>query len=235
MSSLTFSPEDMTRALEVANSASVPPATGAELERLAFVIGAERRSHAPETVTTRELLFAHDLLYMGAVRGGATGLREALASALLARGHVPGPHEYEGRWWLWWPSRGSGVCQSCRRDRYLRRYSNVWGKPYRYLCQRCRDQEIAEETEELDRATGVTVLPGESVDSLLRRRMSALIDQGIARRNAADQPENPSLRKFKSRGLINLLPLYPTGVSGSDESHDHGEFSADIAEKYPRS
>jgi len=221
----------MTRALEVANSASVRPATAAELKRLAFVIGAERRSHAPETVTTRELLFAHDLLYMGAVRDGSAGLREALASALLARGHVPGPHEYEGRWWLWWPSRGSGVCQRCGRDRYLRRYSNIWGKPYRYLCQRCRDQENAEETEELDRATGVTRLPGESADSLLNRRMSALIDQEVARRNAAGQSENPSLRTLKGRGFLASppLPLIPGRVSARDDVHDRGSFLANSA------
>jgi hypothetical protein len=192
VSNLIFSPEDMTRALELVTSASVAPVTRAGLERLAFVIGAERRSHEPETVTTRELLFAHDLLYMGAVRGGTTGLREALAAALLARGHVPEPTEYEGRWWLWWPSQGRGICQRCGEGRFLRRYSNIWGKPYRYLCQRCRGEEIAEETEELDRATGVTMLPGESPDSLLHPRLSALIDQEIARRNAADRPENQS-------------------------------------------
>lgn len=192
MSRLIFSPEDMTRALELVTSTSASSVTTADLERLAFVIGAERRSHAPETVTTRELLFAHDLLYMGAVRGATTGLQQALALALLARGHVPDPSEYQGKWWLWWPSQGRGICQRCGEGRYLRRYSNIWCKPYRYLCQRCRGQEVAEETEELDRATGVTMLPGESPDSLLHRRMSALIDQEVARRNAAARPENPS-------------------------------------------
>jgi hypothetical protein len=151
MLDLTFTREDMTKAVELAATARGRRATTAELELFAFIVGAERRSRAPGTVTVGELLIAHDLLYIGAVRGTTTGLREALAGALLARGHVPAPHEYAGNWWLWWPSQGRGTCQNCRQGRQVRRYTDSLGKPYRYLCEYCHTQEVAEEMEELHR------------------------------------------------------------------------------------
>jgi hypothetical protein len=146
MPDLSFTRENMTKAVELAASASPRRATTAELELFAFIVGAVRRSHVPGTVTVGELLIAHDLLYIGAVRGTTTGLRESLAAALLARGHVPAPHEYAGNWWLWWPTQGRGTCQHCGQDRLVRRYSDLWGKPYRYLCEHCHGQEVAEET-----------------------------------------------------------------------------------------
>jgi len=151
MLDLTFTREDMTKAVELAASASGRRATTAELELFAFIVGALRRSHVPGTVTTGELLIAHDLLYIGAVRGTTTGLRESLAVALLERGHVPAPHEYSGNWWRWWPSQGRGTCQSCRQDRPVRRYSDVGGKPYQYLCEHCRGHEVVEEAAQLGR------------------------------------------------------------------------------------
>lgn len=152
------------------------------LEVVARAVNAERRADVADAITVGELRTAHDLLYAVRVSCRVPGLIERLATALLARGVVPAPDDYGGEWWLWWPQQGRGYCQGCGEARPLKRYSNWFGKNYRYLCRGCRWQENADEEADLNEATGVIPEPGESADSLLTRGLTALLEQAIDRR-----------------------------------------------------
>ncbi|MFJ2743434.1 hypothetical protein ACIO3O_27715 [Streptomyces sp. NPDC087440] len=107
-----------------------------EMEALAGAVSALRR----EDATTDELRSCHyELWTQVSHRNG--GLLERLAELLVSRGAVPGPYDYDGKWWLWWPKKGRGPCRDCGRVRVLTRYSNSWGQQYRYLCSACRKAE----------------------------------------------------------------------------------------------
>jgi hypothetical protein len=147
-----------------------------EVEVLAAALAAARLA-AEGRIGDRDLRAAHDALVAGPVRYTIATLPTTLAEHLLARGVVPGADEHEGSWWLWWPKQGRGPCQRCGQQRSLTRYSNLFGRPYRYLCARCRRDERAEDTAELDEVTGITRRPGESADALLMRRLAALAEQ----------------------------------------------------------
>jgi hypothetical protein len=186
MPGLTFEPEDLARALELL-SLGVPADPGDVIvEIVAKAVNAERRCHVADAVTVGELRTAHDLLYACRAHHRPAGLIQGLATALLSRGFVPAPDDYGGEWWLWWPPRGRGYCQGCGNERALKRYSNMFGKPYRYLCPGCRDQENADDEAELNEATGVIPEPGESADSPLTRRLTALFAREHDRRALSD-------------------------------------------------
>jgi hypothetical protein len=101
----------------------------------------------------------------------------SLAEALLGQGVVPAHEQYDGEWWLWWPEEGRGPCPHCGKIRTLRRYSARFGRPYRYLCRPCRDEENAEQAERLNAVTGVVPEPDEEAESLLTRRLAATVAQ----------------------------------------------------------
>jgi hypothetical protein len=128
----------------------------AEVHTLAMGSTAARMAGVNGGITDADLRDVHDALWASSVRHSQPGVLESLAEALLARGIVPQPGEYDGEWWLWWPKKGRGQCQACGQQRSLTRYSNTFGRPYRYLCGRCRKQELADDTAELNEATGVT-------------------------------------------------------------------------------
>ncbi|WP_267595703.1 hypothetical protein [Carbonactinospora thermoautotrophica] len=155
---------------------------------MALAVSARRRSGLPGQISDEELRAAHDLLYHSPARHRASGLLESLAEALLARGVVPAPADYGGDWWLWWPKKGCGFCQRCGKERSLTRYSNRWGKPYRYLCTRCRKQELADDEAYLNRITGVVREPGESAESLFMRRLQALLAQAAGTQPVQGEP-----------------------------------------------
>ncbi|MFH8980179.1 hypothetical protein [Streptomyces varsoviensis] len=146
------------------------------VKALAAAVSVRRRLQGEEAVADDELLAAHDQLHakMPHRNGGSL---EALADVLLGRGIVPLPGDYDGDWWLWWPKKGYGPCRDCRQHRSLTRYSAKWGKPYRYLCARCRKLELAEDSAYLNSVTGVVPDEGESAESLFGRRMAALVSQ----------------------------------------------------------
>jgi hypothetical protein len=186
----TFDPQDLDKARELLSAGGHTEPVEVTVEIVARAVNAERRAHVADAMTVGELLAAHDVLYASRAFRQASGLLERLATALLARGVVPAPDDYGGNWWLWWPPRGRGYCQSCGNERPLRRYSARFGKKYRYLCQGCRAQENADEEAHLNEVTGVIPDPGESADSLLTRRLSALFAQeDDGRTSLASRPE----------------------------------------------
>ncbi|MFE6163529.1 hypothetical protein ACFQ7F_31980 [Streptomyces sp. NPDC056486] len=173
------------------------------------------------TVTDDELLGAHDNLHARMpYRHG--GYLEILAEALLARGIVPSPGEYDGDWWLWWPKKGYGPCRDCRQPRSLTRYSAKWGKPYRYLCARCRKQELAGDAAYLNSVTGVTPEEGESAESLFTRRTTALIGQlgsqaEVAPEKQAGRPSTEQWGEYVDRLMEVLGSLDWAGWEVPDE------------------
>ena len=171
--SLTPGDRDRARELLPGDDHTAP----ALVDLVAQAVSAERRSHVDGAVTVKELRIAHDSLYVISDVHRPRGLIQSLAVALLARGFAPRPGDYGGDWWLWWPKDGRGPCPSCGKQLLLHRYSPLTGPGHRYLCRRCRAQEADEQTDELNRATGVTPEPDESADSLLGRRISALFEQ----------------------------------------------------------
>jgi hypothetical protein len=193
MPGFRFGPEDFDKARQLLQcDGSVGPGD-VVVEVLAKALNAERRTHDVDAITVSELLVAHDLLYACRVRSQVPGVLEGLAGALLARGFVPAPGDYGGNWWLWWPTSGRGLCQGCGTERALRRYSARFDKNYRYLCRRCREAENADEEAELNRVTGVIPEPEESADSLLTRRLTALLAQENGSRGLlAAHPEEPT-------------------------------------------
>lgn len=114
---------------------------GAGVAELAAALGVLRRAETGESVTNAVLLTAHDQLHAQVPRQLGDSSMRRLAEFLVARGVVPKPSDYEGRWWLWWPKNGRGPCRDCGKTRFLNRYSARWGDEYRYLCARCRSAE----------------------------------------------------------------------------------------------
>jgi len=179
----------MDRARELLARSYSPSPGDADIELVAASISAERRSRIADAITDKDLRAAHDQLYASSsVRRALRGVLESLAQALLARGVVPKPDDFDGDWWLWWPQQGRGPCQHCGNQRTLRRYSARFGKPYRYLCQRCRQQEVSDNEEYLNQSTGVIPEPGESADSLLLRRLTAIAAQAADMRHPPSRP-----------------------------------------------
>jgi hypothetical protein len=177
--------EDLDQAHAVLSRRGVTPQP-ADVEALALGLAARRLAGVEDGISDGDLRAAHDALCVSGARNSLPGLLESLAAALLARGIVPQPWEHDATWWLWLPTKGRGPCQRCGQVRSLTRYSNMFGRPYRYLCGRCRKDERAEDTADLDRATGVTRQPGESPMSLLMRRLAALAEQHTAPRPTAN-------------------------------------------------
>lgn len=169
--------EDMVQARELLMRPNRPAADDDMVRLVATALGAVRRSRLEDAITDDELRALHDRLHASSMRYRVDRLLASLAEVLLSRGVVPEPEDYEGKWWLWWPKKGRGRCQHCGNDRVLTRYSARFGKTYRYLCQRCRKQELADDEAYLNQVTGVIQEPGESADSLFERRMNALVAQ----------------------------------------------------------
>ncbi len=144
MSEFRFDPEDMSNARDLLSRRNTPLPGEPDIEMVASAINTERRSRVPGEVTDAELCAAHDRLCDDVMRhSGAYSVLESLARTMLARGLVPDTDDYGGEWWLWWPKKGRGPCQHCGKERSLTRYMARFGVPERYLCQRCRKQEIA--------------------------------------------------------------------------------------------
>lgn len=175
VSGIEPAPEDMDRAHDLLSRWSQPLPVEDDIRIVALAISAVRRSHSSDAISNDELLAVHDRLCESPMRHRASDPLESLAVALLHRGIVPESDDYGGTWWLWWPKKGRGLCPRCGKDRFLTRYSERFGKPYRYLCERCRKQEIADATAYLDQVTGVTSEPGDSTGSLFSRRMTAIL------------------------------------------------------------
>lgn len=194
MSEFRFDPEDLSNAriLLFQRSASLPD--GRTVELVANAINAERRSQVNGGVTDEELRAAHDYLCGNEMRhrGGIYSVLESLASAMLARGLVPDTDAHGGEWWLWWPKKGRGPCQRCGKERALTRYMARHALPERYLCQRCRREELAELEEYLNEVTGVTREPGESAESLYLKRITAITQQAAAADHPSRRPGEPS-------------------------------------------
>lgn len=185
-----FDPQDLDKARDLLSSGRSTEPVDLTVEIVARAVNAERRARVADAITVGELLAAHDLLYASRAHHRAPGLLERLALALLAHGVVPAPDDYGGNWWLWWPPSGRGYCQDCGNERALRRYSARFGKNYRYLCRDCRAQENADEETYLNEVTGVIPEPGESADSLITRRLTALLAQeNGSRTSAPSRPE----------------------------------------------
>ncbi|MFJ1637704.1 hypothetical protein [Streptomyces sp. NPDC088256] len=186
------------------------------IQALAAAVSVRRRLEGEDAVTDDELLAAHDQLHakMPHRNGGSL---EALADALLGRGIVPSPDDYDGDWWLWWPKKGYGPCRDCRQRRSLTRYSAKWGKPYRYLCARCRKQELADDTAYLNSVTGVVPVEGESAESLFSRRTTALIGQLAAPERQAGRPDTEQWGEYIDRLMEILGPLDWAGWQVPDE------------------
>lgn len=143
MAQSKFDPGDLEKASELLSQRSSVPPLPADVALVAGAISTERRSRTPGSVSDDELLAAHDQL-CGPLRHQAHGVLESLATAMLARGLVPGPGAYGDEWWLWWPKKGRGPCQHCGKERSLTRYMARYALPERYLCQRCRRQETTD-------------------------------------------------------------------------------------------
>jgi hypothetical protein len=162
VSKFRFDPEDMRYARDLLSRKNAPLPDEPAIEMVARAINTERRSHVPGEVTDAELRAAHDRLCDDVLRhSGASSVLESLARTMLARGLVPDTDDYDGKWWLWWPRRGRGPCQHCGKERSLTRYMARFGMPERYLCQRCRKQEIADREEYLNATPGLTREPFE--------------------------------------------------------------------------
>ncbi|MBO8192031.1 hypothetical protein ITI46_10175 [Streptomyces oryzae] len=193
------------------------------VQALAAAVSVRRRLQGKEAVTDDELLAAHDQLHAKMPRRNGGSL-EALAEALLGRGIVPAPGEYDGDWWLWWPKKGYGPCRDCRERRSLTRYSAKWGKSFRYLCARCRKQELADDSAYLNSLTGVTPEEGESAESLFSRRAAALIgklsSQAVPERQAGP-PDADQWGEYVDRLMEVLSPLDWAGWEVPDE-YDSG-------------
>jgi hypothetical protein len=184
MAESSFAPEDQERAMDLLPGLALDDPV---IDLVARAVSTERRSHADDAVSVQELRIAHDNLWAISDGYRPTGLIHSLAAALLSRGVSPAPGDYDGSWWLWWPQEGRGPCPSCRKVLQLRRYSPLTGRGgHRYLCRPCRAREYEALTEELNRVTGITPEPDESADSLLSRRMRALIQQEEPRSNRPD-------------------------------------------------
>ncbi|MFE5097166.1 hypothetical protein ACFRCI_44445 [Streptomyces sp. NPDC056638] len=121
------------------------------MTELAAALGVLRSLDSGQPVSDAVLLATHDLLYTKAPRHLGEHLMRKLAEALVSRGVVPEPHDYEGRWWLWWPKAGRGPCRDCGQMRSLTRYSARYGNEYRYLCNRCRSAEREQITQQAAR------------------------------------------------------------------------------------
>lgn len=122
--------EDLDRAQSELSRWGRTPQPG-EVRTLAVGLAAARLADAGDGISDTELRAAHDALSASSVAHCMPGLLESMAEALLGRGMVPQPWEHDGKWWLWWPKKGRGPCQSCGQQRSLTRYSNLFGRPYR--------------------------------------------------------------------------------------------------------
>lgn len=152
MTDLSPSPGDLEQAralLTRGGRALQPGAPG--LVPLAAALTALRRAEAGEGNAAEELLAAHDALYAAGPSARDEGTLRALAQALVERGVVPAPEDYEGRWYFWWPKYAHGPCRDCWQPRALTRYSGRNGDEYRYLCDRCRREERERNTREAAR------------------------------------------------------------------------------------
>jgi hypothetical protein len=194
MPAFRFDPQDLSRARDflAQRSTSAPDEPTAEL--VASAINVERRSHLNGDVTDDELREAHDDLCGPEMRHreGICTVLESLASAMLARGLVPDTDAHGGKWWLWWPKKGHGPCGRCGKERALTRYMSRQVLPERYLCQRCRKEELAEFEEYLNEVTGVTREPDESAESLYLKRMSAIAQHAAIAAHPSRRPGEPS-------------------------------------------
>jgi hypothetical protein len=221
--------EDIGEARAILSKGGRVPAQ-TDVEILALGLAAARFA-ATGRISDDDLRAAHDLLCQSSVQHTKVGLLESLAEVLLGRGIIPDEDEYDGQWWLWWPKKGHGVCQRCGQRRSLTRYSNMFGRPYRYLCARCRKEERTDDSAELDRVTGTTEQPGESPSSLFMRRLTALAQQRhqdlpghTEARSAPSGPSEGEWGEYVDR-LVHLLgPLDWAGWQVPD-SYD-SEFDA---------
>ena len=224
MPEFRFAPEDLSRARDLLSqqSTSAPDEPTAELA--ASAINVERRSHVDGDVTDDELRVAHDYLCGPAMRhrGGIYTVLESLASAMLARGLVPDTDAYGGEWWLWWPKKGRGPCAHCGKERALTRYMSRQVLPERYLCQRCRKEELAELEEYLNEVTGVTREPGESAESLYLKRMAAIARQAAIAARPSRRPGEPCDETWSryAADLAQLLGSLAWAGWGLPESYD---------------
>ncbi len=142
------------------------------IEQLATALSALRRDAEGQTTPNEDLLAAHDLLYDSPLAHHDGGCMRKLAEALLARGVVPAPRDYNGKWWLWWPKKGHGPCRDCHQHRALTRFSARWGKQYRYLCARCRTTERSHDAELAKQPVTTTVTSVHAQTAPLRRQES---------------------------------------------------------------
>jgi hypothetical protein len=188
---------------DVAEAVAVLSRYGAKVDETDIQIVATgltvRRQASDGHVGIDALRAAHDLLCMTTAQHRVPDLLSDLATLLLARGYVPAPDAHEGRWWLWWPKKGRGPCRDCGQERSLTRYSNTFGGVYRYLCGRCRKQELADQTADLDRVTGVTREPGEDASSLMFRRMTAIFEQYRLASESIDDDAEPSVKDLHTK------------------------------------
>lgn len=189
-----FDPEDFTSARDLLSRRNASLPDERTVASVANAINAERRSRTGGDVTDEELRTAHDYLCNNETRhlGDIYGVLESLASAMLARGLVPDTDAYGGEWWLGWPKKGRGPCQRCGKQRALTRYMARQVFPERYLCQRCRKEELSELEEYLNEVTSVTREPGESTDSLFLKRMTAIARQAATASHPSHRSSEPS-------------------------------------------
>jgi hypothetical protein len=115
---------------------------------LAVALGVLDRIEHGGAVADGVVRAAHDALYSSAQRRNGDVCLRRLAQLLVGRGVVPGPGEYQGLWWLWWPKDGHGPCGGCGKTRVLKRYSGRLHRPYRYRCARCRADERVQDAEQ---------------------------------------------------------------------------------------
>lgn len=194
MPEFRFDPEDFSNARDLLAQRNASPPDERTVSLIASAINTERRSRIGGDITDEELRAAHDCLCNDEMRhrGDIHSVLRSLAGAMLARGLVPDTGAYDGKWWLWWPKKGRGPCQRCGKEHALTRYMARHVLPERYLCQRCRKGELAELEEHLNEVTGVTREPGESVDSLYLKRMTAMARQAATAGNPSRRPGEPS-------------------------------------------
>lgn len=197
---------------EAAQSGGVP--------ELAAALGVLRRIDGGEDIPAAVVLAAHDLLYASAARYRDGGCMRRLAEVLVGRGAVPGPRDYEGQWWLWWPKSGRGPCRDCHQTRALTRYSARFGKDYRYLCERCRAAERDQDAQGADRL--LALLSGSSQPVARtdhdQSSMSGVVAQGApAHGTAAKRPTDREWDGYVERLHELLAPLERAGFELPEE------------------
>ncbi|MFE6691347.1 hypothetical protein ACFVFQ_33370 [Streptomyces sp. NPDC057743] len=223
---------DLDKAMSVVErSRQSPQRDDPAVRALAAAISVLRRLRGDEAATDTELLAAHDQLHASLPHRNDDNLA-ALAQALLSRGIVPSPGDYDDAWRFWWPKKGYGPCRDCRQRRSLTRYAAKAGKPYRYLCTRCRKQELADITEYLTSATGVVPKDGESAESLFSRRVASRVGQlgqrvAPAPEEQAGHPEAEPWGEYVERLVELLAPLDWAGWAVPDAYDSDGDAETD--------